>query len=129
MKILYTCLVGCALLGLTPISSQASRSLVPDNPTEATRKAAAREKAATKAKAVKEAKAAKKNKRSAAYRFQKLSAGFNHAVLVLVGLEDSKAVTSPAKLNRQLHMHQKHLKAKARMEAKARRRRTGHMSN
>ncbi|GAB3725515.1 hypothetical protein GCM10027594_07000 [Hymenobacter agri] len=116
------------MLALTPLSSQAARSLMPDNPTETMRKAAAREKAATKAKA-KEAKAAKKSKRSVAYRFRKLSTGFNHAVLVLVGLEDSKAVTSPAKLNRQLHIHQKHLKAKARMEAKARRRRTSHMFN
>lgn len=124
MKTLYACLVAGSLLALTPLSSQAARSLVPDNPTETMRKAAAREKAVAKAKA-KEAKAAKKTKKSAAYRFRKFSAGFNHAMLVLVGLEDSKAVTSPAKLNRQLHMHQKHLKAKARLEAKARRRRTG----
>lgn len=126
MKTLYAYLVASSLLAFAPTSSQAARSTMPDNPTESTRKAAAREKAATKAKAAKEAKAAKKNKKNAAYRFRKFGSGFNHAVLVLVGLEDSKAVTSPAKLNRQLHMHQKHLKAKARMEAKARRRRTGH---
>ena len=123
MKTIYACLVAGALLALNPLSSQAARSLAPDNPSESTRKAAAREKAATKAKAAKEAKAAKKSK-SAAYRFRKISASVNHAVLVLIGMEESRAVTSPAKLNRQLHIHQKHLRAKARMEAKARRRRS-----
>lgn len=48
-------------------------------------------------------------------------------MMVLLGLKESKAVTSPTKLDRQLHIQQKHLKTKARMEAKARRQRTTHL--
>jgi hypothetical protein len=127
MKTLYACLVASSLLAFTPSSSQAARRPATDDPTENTRKTAARGRAATKAKADKAAKATKKSKKTSAFRLKKVGSGFSHAMLVLVGMEESKAVTSPAKLNRQLHIHQKHLKMKARMEAKARRRRTSHM--
>lgn len=122
MKALYTLLAASSLMLLAP----AVRAAAPgtDDPTETARKATAREKAAGAAKATKEDKSAKK---SSTHRFRKLNSGLNHTVLVLLGLEESKAVTSPAKLNRQLRMHQQHLKTKAKMEAKARRRRTVHM--
>ncbi|MCI1186597.1 hypothetical protein MON38_04145 [Hymenobacter sp. DH14] len=122
MKTLYTLFAIASLTLLAPTGHAAN--LRTDDPTEAARKTAAREKVVTAAKAAKAAKTAKK---STAYRFRKFKATLNHGMLVLLGLEDSKAVTSPAKLNRQLHIHQKHLKTKAKLEAKARRRRTSHL--
>ena len=44
----------------------------------------------------------------------------------MLGLKESKAITSPAKLTRQLHAHQQQLKAKARSNARARRARARH---
>jgi len=122
MKALYALLAIASLNLLAPASH--ATALRTDDPTEMARKATAREKVASAAKA---AKAARKSKKSTAYRFRKLTATLNHGMLVLLGLEESKAVTSPAKLNRQLHIHQKHLKTKAKLEAKARRRRTTHL--
>lgn len=124
MKTLYTLLAaGSLMLSVPTAASHATSRYTTDEPTEAARKATAREKIATAAKAAKNARAAKKS----SHRFRKLTAGLNHGVLVLLGLEESKAVTSPAKLTRQLHIHQKHLKTKAKLEAKARRRRTMHL--
>lgn len=122
MKIFYTLLAAGSLLAIAPTTHAARRTTI-DEPTEAARKSAAREKAATE----KAAKAAKTTKKSSAYRFRKLKANVSRSMLVMLGLEESKAVTSPAKLNRQLHIHQKHLKTKAKMEAKSRRRRTSHL--
>lgn len=118
MKTFYTLLAAAGLLLLTPAASRASRPYT-DTPTETASKSPARAqrmaaKAATKAT----------HKKSAAHRMRRLTSGLNRAFLVFLGLEESKAVTSPAKLNRQLHAHQKHLKVKTRLEAKARRRRT-----
>jgi hypothetical protein len=124
MKAFYT-LFAAASLALFAPAVHAS-ALGNEDPTEAARKATAREKVAT---AAKDAKAAKNTKKSSMRRLRKLKATLNHGMLVLLGLEDSKAVTSPAKLNRQLHAHQKHLKSKAKMEAKARRRRTSQFFN
>lgn len=122
MNTLYTLFAAASLTLLAPTAyATAPRT---DDPTETARKATAREKVATAAKAAKAARAAKK---SSSHRFRKLTTNLNHGMLVLLGLEESKAVTSPAKLNRQLHIHQKHLKTKAKLEAKARRRRTSHM--
>ena len=126
MKTLYTLLAAGSLLVLAPAASQAARRPATDTPTEKPTKVAAREKVATAKAAAKATKAARK---SSAHRMRKFSAGLNRAVLVLLGLEDSRAVTSPAKLDRQLHAHQKHLRVKTRMEAKSRRRRTSHMFN
>lgn len=120
MKTLYTLLAAGSLMLAAPTASHATSRYTTDEPTEAARKATAREKVATAAKAAKDAKATKKS----SHRLRKFKAGLNHSMLVLLGLEESKAVTSPAKLNRQLHIHQKHLKTKAKFEAKARRRRT-----
>ena len=120
MKTLYTILAACALLFITPVASHASGPYT-ETPTENASKAATREKAGT-------LRAAKKGhkKNNTALRMRRFTSGLNHAFLVFLGMEDSKAVTSPAKLTRQLHAHQKHLKAKTRLEAKARRRRTEH---
>lgn len=121
MKPLYALFAVASLTLLAPTArATAART---DNPTETARKATAREKVATTAKA---AKAAKTVKKSSSRRFRKLKANLNHGMLVLLGLEESKAVTSPAKLSRQLHAHQKHLKTKARLEARSRRRRASH---
>ncbi|GAA4025819.1 hypothetical protein GCM10022409_07280 [Hymenobacter glaciei] len=122
MKALYVLFAAASLALVAP----SARATTPgtDDPTETARKATAREKVAAAAKAAKAAKAVKK---SSAYRFYKFKAGLNHSMLVLLGLEDSKAITSPAKRDRQLHIHQKHLKTKAKLEAKARRRRTTHL--
>ena len=121
MRALYTLFAAASLMLLTPTTHAVA--LRSDDPTEAARKATAREKVATAAKAAKATKTVKKSAR----RFRKLKATLNHGMLVLLGLEESKAVTSPAKLSRQLHAHQKHLKSKAKSEAKARRRRTSHL--
>ena len=45
------------------------------------------------------------------------------AVLAMLGLAERKKVITPAKLNRQQHLRQEQLKAKARRESKAHRRR------
>ena len=124
MKTLYTFLAAAGLLLLTPATSQASRPCT-DTPTETASKAPAREQRI----AAKAAKAAAKatHKKNSSHHMRRLSSSLNRAFLVFLGMEDSKAVTSPAKLNRQLHAHQKHLKIKTKLEAKARRRRIGHM--
>ena len=120
MKTLYTILAACALLFITPVASHANAPFT-ETPTESATKAPTREKAGT-------LRAAKKgHKKNAGLRMRRFSSGLNHAFMVFLGLEDSKSVTSPAKLNRQLHAHQKHMKIKTKLEAKARRRRTEHM--
>jgi hypothetical protein len=122
MRTLYTLITAASLALFAPAAHAALPNT--DEPTEAARKATAREKVAT---AAKEAKAAKAVKNSSSRRFRKFKAKMNHGVLVMLGIEDSKAVTSPNKLNRQLHALQKSLKSKAKTEAKSRRRRTSHL--
>lgn len=116
MKTLYALFAAASLTLLPPAARAAAAGT--DAPTETARKATARAKIATATKAAKTAK------KSSSYRRHKFNSGLSHGILVLMGLKESKAVTSPTKLDRQLHIHQKHLKTKARMEAKARRRRT-----
>ena len=122
MKTLYALFAVASLTLLPPTARAAAPSN--DDPTEMARKATAREKVATAAKAAKEAKAVKK---SSARHSRKSKNNLSHTFLVLMGLEESKAITSPAKRDRQLHILQKHLKTKAKLEAKARRRRTTHL--
>ena len=114
-KLLYLLLAMSSLLALTPRTAQAAlRRYTPtDSPAEAERKAAAREKVAAARKVATEKRSAK--------RLTKISKKMRHAMRVLLGLEESKTVTSPAKLNRQLHAHQKQLKAKARHQARVHR--------
>lgn len=120
MKALYTLFAIISFALLAPTAHAVA--LRTDEPTIA-RKATARDKAVTAAKAPK-AKDTKAVKKTASRRLRKFKNNLNHGMLVILGLEESKAVTSPAKLNRQLHAHQKHLKNKAEGEARARRRRS-----
>ncbi|MDQ2792832.1 MAG: hypothetical protein M3Y12_02310, partial [Bacteroidota bacterium] len=99
MKTFYALFAAASLTLLAPTTHAAAPRT--DEPTEAARKATAREKVATAAKAAKATKTGKKS--AASRRFRKLKANLNHSMLVLLGLEESKAVTSPVKLNRQLH--------------------------
>lgn len=90
----------------------ASRHTRTDSPAEAQRKEASASSAITKKSSV-----FKHNS------LRKLNIGkkVSHAMRVLLGLEESKAVTSPAKRNRQLHAHQRHLRMLARMASPSRR--------
>lgn len=114
----YALLTAGTLLLLSPHNAFAasSRSPLPDSPTETQRKAA-REKVVT---AKKEKVALRKSSRS---KFN-LATKMSHGMRVAFGLEESKAVTSPAERDRQLHRLQRQLKTRARMESKARMRRT-----
>jgi hypothetical protein len=120
MKTLCTLLAAGSLLLLSP-AMRAAPGIAVDGPTEAARKSAAREKAATAAST------AKATRKTSSHRFRRFKSALNHNLMALLGLEERKAVTSPAKLDRQLHIHQKHLRAKAKIDARARRRRTSHM--
>ena len=122
MKMLYALLAAASLTLIAPGARAAAPNT--DDPAGMARKTAAREKVATAAKATKAARAAGK---VSSHRFHKFGSGLSHSMLMLLGLDKSKAVTSPAKLDRKLHIHQKHLKTKAKLEAKARRRRTTHL--
>lgn len=107
---------GMLLLMPTPAPARPTRMLVTDNPAEIQRKAAARERVAVAKKAVALKRTSSGSSRKGAIRLRR-------AMLVLLGLEERKAVTSPAKLDWQLHLHQKQLKMKALLESRARRRR------
>ena len=113
----YALLAAAGTLLITPALSHASTSRSPltDNPAEVQRKTEARMRVAEAKKA---AALAKKNTSS---KSRRTVAKLHHAWMALVGLEDSKAVTSPARRRHQLHMHQKNLKIRARMEARTRR--------
>ena len=106
---------------LAPAQAAISPRALTENPIEASRKAAAQTKMAEAKKA-----AATTAKRSGRFRARKVSARLQRALLVMLGLKESKAITSPAKLTRQLHAHQQQLKAKARSNARARRARARH---
>ncbi|WP_216680137.1 hypothetical protein [Hymenobacter siberiensis] len=126
--ILYSILTISALFLLGPASATAAptRHSLSDTPADVQRKAAAREKqtaAREKVVAAKSAKQASKMQRLA-IKSRKVTGKLQRAMLVFLGLEESKAVTSPARLRRQLHSHQKQLKARARMAARAHRHRT-----
>ena len=108
-----------SLLATAPAQATAAARTFTENPAEVQRKTVARAKVAEAKKA---AAATKKhsswaNTRNATNKVQR-------AMMVILGLEESRAVTSPAKLTRQLHVHQKHLRMKARITARARRART-----
>lgn len=123
--VLYSVLTISSLLLLGPAAASAApaRHSLNDSPADAQRKAAAREqKAAAREKVVAAKQASKLNR--LAVKSRKVTNKFQRAVLVMFGLEESKAVTSPARLRRQLHAHQKQLKLRARMTARMHRHRT-----
>ena len=105
-----------SLLTTAPAQATISVRTSIENPAEIQRKTAARAKVAEAKKA-----AASTAKRSVWAKTRKARTKLGRTMLVVLGLEESKAVTSPAKLTRQLHAHQKQLKMKARLNARARR--------
>ncbi len=120
MKIRFYCLLatsGLFLLftGFTgPVWATPTRYSFTDSPTEVQRKIAAREKVATDKKAT-------KLKKNSSRRTKKMTAGLGRAMLVALGLEESKRVTSPLSRDRQLHRHQQLLRMKTRQESRAHR--------
>ena len=118
---LYSLLTIGSLLATAPAQATTTPRSVTENPAEILRKTAARAKVAEAKKA-----SASTAKHSVWSKTRKTRTKLERTMLVVLGLEESKAVTSPAKLTRQLHAHQKHLKMKARLNARARRARTSH---
>ena len=116
----YSLLTVGSLLATPPAQATISVRTSTENPAEIQRKTAARAKVAEAKKA-----AASTVKRSVWAKTRKARTKMRRTMLVVLGLEESKAVTSPAKLTRQLHAHQKQLKMKARLNARARHARTG----
>ena len=123
----YSLLTAGCLLATAPAQATTSTRSLTENPAEIQRKTAARAKVAEAKKAA--AVAAATTKGSVWYKTRKATSKatskLQRAMLVVLGLEESRTVTSPAKLTRQLHAHQKQLKFKARVIARARRARTG----
>ena len=117
MKAYFYCLLTVgSLLTTAPAQATISIRTSTENPAEIQRKTAARAKVAEAKKA-----AATKVTGSVWAKTRKARIKLERTMLVVLGLEESKAVTSPAKLTRQLHAHQKQLKMKARLTARARR--------
>ncbi|MGY3088979.1 hypothetical protein ACVWYF_002019 [Hymenobacter sp. UYAg731] len=123
--LLYAVLTISSLVLLGPASTNAApaRRSLNDTPADVQRKAAAREQKAAAREKVVAAKKASKMQRLAV-KSRKVTNKLQRAMLVILGMEASKAVTSPARLHRQLHTHQKQLKSQARMAARAHRHRT-----
>ena len=113
---LYSLLTIGSLLATAPVQATAGPLAFTENPAEVQRKTAARAKVAEAKKA-----AAATRKNSSWANTRKATNKVQRAMMVILGLEESRAVTSPAKLTRQLHVHQKHLQLKARIAARARR--------
>lgn len=123
--LLYSILTISTLLlfGAPSANAAPARHSLNDTPADVQRKAAAREKKTATREKVATAKQASKLKRMAV-KSRKVKNKLQRAMLVLVGLAESKAVTSPARLRRQLHAHQKQLKTRARLVARAHRHRS-----
>ena len=117
MKIyLYSLLTISCLLTTAPAQATVNVLTSTENPAEIQRKTAARAKVAEAKKA-----AASTANRSVWAKTRKTRIKLQRTMFVALGLEESKTVTSPAKLTRQLHAHQKQLKIRARLTARARR--------
>ena len=104
------------LLLPAPAPARSARLFLTDNPVEIQRKAAARERVAVAKKAATLKKASSNKSRKSVFKVRR-------AMLVLLGMEEKKTVTSPAKRDWQLHLYQQQLKTKARQESRAHRRR------
>ena len=113
-RLLYSLLTAGTVLSLSsqPVQATAAHTRT-DNPAETERKAATREKVAT-------TKKSGLFKRSSHHKLN-VTKKLNHAMRVVLGLEESKAVTSPAKRNRQMHAHQRRLHLVTRMASPSRR--------
>ena len=121
-KHLYALLAIVGLLCLNPDLAPAAglRLPTPDSPTEMQRKAAAAERKAAAREKIAAAKQVSKMKKLSV-KSRRLTAKLEHVMLVMLGLEESKSVTSPRQLRRQLHGHQKQLKLHAKMQSRIRR--------
>ena len=105
-------LAGGLLLFTAPaVRAVAARSLDTENPTAAPSKATTRARVA-------------ETKNSTSNKARK-SVMSHRSMLAILGLSESKNVTTPAQRQRQLHAHQEQLRAKARAEARSRRARCG----
>lgn len=120
--LLYSIFTLSTLLLFGAATAAPARHRLNDTPADVQRKAAAREKKTAAREKIATAKQASKLKRMAV-KSRKITNKLQRTMLVLFGLEESKAVTSPARLRRQLHAHQKQLKARARQAARAHRHR------
>ena len=124
MKSTLYSLLAVATLLLAPVAARAAGPApLTDSPTEVQRKTAARARVAVA-----------KTKSSgtfgnASHATARKSTRMNHALRLLLGLEGGRHYTTPAQLNRQLHVLQVHLKAKAKHESWARRQRCQRMLN
>ncbi|MDO7852914.1 hypothetical protein [Hymenobacter convexus] len=121
-KHFYALLAIVGLLCFNPnFATAAVRSLpTTENPADAQRKAAAAEqKAAAREKATAAKQVSKMKKLSVKSR--RFTAKMERMVLVVLGLQESKTVTSPRQLRRQLHGHQKQLKTHAKFMSRIRR--------
>lgn len=123
-QFLYSVLTISSLLLFRPAPASAARARhsLNDTPVDMQRKAAAREKRTIAREKVVAAKQASRLQRMAV-KSRKITNKFQRTMLVMLGLEDSKAVISPARLRRQLHARQKQLKSRARQTARAHRHR------
>lgn len=124
MKLTCYSLLTVATLLLAP-AARAATGPAPrtESPTAAQRKSAARARVAV-------AKAKSSGTfGNASHAAARKSTRMNHALRVLLGLEGGRHYTTPAQLNRQLHVLQVHLKAKAKHESWARQRRCQRMIN
>lgn len=110
----FLALGGILFLGQNQARATTSLARPADSPTEIQRKTAARTKVA-------EAKKTEALKKATAHKSKKTAAKMRRAMLVMLGLEESRAVTSPLKRQWQLHVHQKQLKMRARQASKAHR--------
>ncbi|UOQ99080.1 hypothetical protein MUN81_06205 [Hymenobacter sp. 5317J-9] len=101
-------------------AATARAKATPDSPTEVQRKAAVRaQKAAAREQATATKQVSKMKKLSV--KSHRLGNKLEHLMLVVLGMEESKTVTSPRQLKRQLHSHQKQMKMRAKLSARARR--------
>lgn len=100
--------IGLCCLAAGPATARTTADT--DNPTEAAHKSAARVRVA-------DARNMATLKKSSLQVSRKKGLRKNSLLMVLLGLEENKKVTSPAKRNRQLHAYQKHLKAQVRHKA------------
>ena len=102
-----------AMLAFAPSPATAGCRLSSETPVEIQRKAAAREKVATARKTVKLSRAGARKTKTALTKL-------NRSLRVMLGLEESKRITTPQKLDWQLHQHQQQLRIKVRQAARAR---------
>ncbi|MDO7846874.1 hypothetical protein Q5H92_10940 [Hymenobacter sp. M29] len=119
-KNLYS-FVLAALLIFAHSAVQASAGYLPtpDSPNEQRKAATAERRAAAREKMAAAKQVSKMKKLSV--KSHRFTAKLERMMLVVLGLEEGKSVTSPRQLRRQLHGHQKQLKKHAKFQSRIRR--------